>query len=110
MATKKTRRRSNSSAKSVTFALQGGGAHGAFAWCVLDRVLEDGRLLVEGVSATSAGAMNAVVLAQGLLDGPEGARKALHDFWRDIARASEQLSPFRQMPWDQSGSDFTLDH
>ena len=69
--------------KPVTLALQGGGAHGAFAWGVLDRLLEDGRIDFEGISATSAGAMNAVVLAHGLMrGGPAGARQALHAFWR----------------------------
>ena len=63
--------------KTLNLALQGGGAHGAFAWGVLDRLLEDGRIAFEGVSATSAGAMNAVVLAYGLGEGGrEGARMA----------------------------------
>ena len=52
--------------KIVNLALQGGGAHGAFTWGVLDRLLEDTRIQIDGVSATSAGAMNAVVLAHGL--------------------------------------------
>ena len=64
--------------KTVNLALQGGGAHGAFAWGVLDRLIEDGRLAFEGISATSAGAMNAAVLASGWTQGgPEGARRAL---------------------------------
>ena len=54
--------------KMINLALQGGGAHGALAWGVLDYLLEDGRLDIEGISATSAGAFNAVVLAQGLLN------------------------------------------
>jgi NTE family protein len=71
----------NSTAKSVNFALQGGGAHGAFTWGVLDRILEDERIAIEGISATSAGAMNAAVLASGLTTGGrEGARQALNDF------------------------------
>ncbi|WER50536.1 patatin-like phospholipase family protein [Cupriavidus sp. WKF15] len=87
--------------KPVTLALQGGGAHGAFAWGVLDRLLEDGRLAIEGVSATSAGAMNAAVLAYGLLQGgPPCARTALHDFWRDVAIAARASSPFRKLPWE----------
>jgi NTE family protein len=90
------------SPKQIALALQGGGAHGAFAWGVLDRLLEDGRLAVEGVSATSAGAMNAAVLAYGLMQGgPDGARAALHDFWRDISRSAEISSPFRKMPWEK---------
>ena len=64
--------------KTINLALQGGGAHGAFAWGVLDRVLEDERIAFEGLSATSAGAMNAVTLAYGMtLGGREGAKKAL---------------------------------
>jgi NTE family protein len=69
--------------KRVNLALQGGGAHGAFTWGVLDHLLEDGRLTVEGISGTSAGAVNAVMLADGLTrGGPEEARKRLADFWR----------------------------
>lgn len=88
--------------KPVALALQGGGAHGAFAWGVLDRLLEDDGIAVEGVSATSAGAMNAVVLGHGLLQGGrEGARVALRKFWHDIARAAETGSPFRKLPWEK---------
>lgn len=90
------------SPKPIGLALQGGGAHGAFAWGILDRLLEDGRLAVEGVSATSAGAMNAAVLSYGLLQGgPEGARVALRNFWRDIARTAASASPFRKTPWEK---------
>jgi NTE family protein len=72
----------------LNLALQGGGAHGAFTWGVLDALLEDGRLRFEGVSGTSAGAMNAVLLAQGLLDGgADGARAALQQFWNAVAAA-----------------------
>ncbi len=75
--------------KFVNLALQGGGAHGAFAWGVLDRLLEEGALGFEGISATSAGAMNAAVLTYGLhRGGPDGARAALADFWQQIARAA----------------------
>lgn len=67
-------------------ALQGGGSHGAFTWGVLDRLLEDGRVEIEGLSGASAGAMNAVVLAHGMtLDGPAGARAALQSFWDAVA-------------------------
>jgi NTE family protein len=75
--------------KVINLALQGGGAHGAFAWGVLDRLLEDERIAFEGISATSAGAMNAVTLAYGMtLGGREGAKKALMQFWRRVAHAS----------------------
>src|SRR5690348_12277364 len=76
------RRVSDGSLKNVNLALQGGGAHGAIVWGVLDRLLEDGRLGVEAISATSAGAMNAVALASGMAKGgPEEARGSLHEFW-----------------------------
>ncbi len=67
-------------------ALQGGGAHGAFTWGVLDRLLEHDRLPVSAISGTSAGAMNAIALAQGLLQGgPDGARAALQRLWTAVA-------------------------
>src|SRR5439155_12502716 len=70
-------------AKPINLALQGGGAHGAFTWGVLDQLLEDGRIVIGGVSGTSAGAVNAVMLADGLAGGgPEGARERLAEFWR----------------------------
>ncbi len=72
--------------KTVSLALQGGGAHGAFTWGVLDAILEDGRLAIEALSGTSAGAMNAVVLSEGWLEGgTEGARAKLESFWRAIS-------------------------
>ena len=72
--------------KMVSLALQGGGAHGAFTWGVLDALIEDGRLGFEAMSGASAGAMNAVVMVDGWLDGgPEGARAALHRFWREVS-------------------------
>lgn len=70
----------------ISLALQGGGSHGAFTWGVLDRLLEDEALEIEGISGASAGAMNAVVLAHGLTGGGrDGARQALADFWESIA-------------------------
>jgi NTE family protein len=76
--------------KFASLALQGGGAHGAFTWGVLDRLLREPRLEIEGVSATSAGAMNAAVLAQGLtVGGREGAVNALADFWQRVAKLAE---------------------
>jgi NTE family protein len=74
-------------AKSVSLALQGGGAHGAFQWGVLDRLLESGGLRIHSITAASAGAMNAVALVSGLLKGgPDGARKSLEDFWRAVSQ------------------------
>ncbi len=84
--------------KTINLALQGGGAHGAFAWGVLDRLLEDERIGFEGISATSAGAANAAVLAYGLsVGGREGAKRALKTFWRRIAR-SAMFSPLQPSP------------
>src|SRR5437870_4075919 len=58
--------------KTINLALQGGGAHGAFGWGVMDKFLEDGRIAIEGISGTSAGSMNAVVYAYGKLKGNDG--------------------------------------
>ncbi len=72
--------------KIVTLALQGGGSHGAFTWGVLDRLLEDDRIEIEGISGSSAGAMNAAVLAHGFtVGGRDGARQALKNFWESVA-------------------------
>ena len=95
--------------KSINLALQGGGAHGAFAWGVIDKFLEDGRIEIEGVSGTSAGSMNAVVFAYGMLRGPEGARQALHDFWKAISEAGARYSPVKQMPWEKMMHGWNLD-
>jgi NTE family protein len=74
---------------SINLALQGGGAHGAFTWGVLDRLAEDERLAFDGISATSAGAMNAVVFTYGWSQGGrEGARQALAQFWRRVSDAA----------------------
>jgi NTE family protein len=71
----------------LNLALQGGGAHGAFTWGVLDALLEDPRIQFEGLSGSSAGAMNAVVLANGWLKGGrEGARQGLADFWTEVGK------------------------
>jgi len=87
--------------KRVNLALQGGGSHGAFAWGILDKFAEDGRLDIEGLSATSAGSMNAVVYAQGRMNGGnDGAREALEKFWRDISDAGQMFSPVRASGWE----------
>jgi NTE family protein len=87
--------------KRINLALQGGGAHGAFTWGVLDHLLQDGRLAVEGISGTSAGAVNAVMLADGLTrGGPEEARKRLADFWR-AASVGGDLPPLQRAVTDR---------
>jgi len=95
--------------KMVNLALQGGGAHGAFAWGVLDRLLEDGRLGFEAITATSAGAMNATVMAYGLTEGgPEGARRALASFWRRVSHAA-MSGPLQPSLWDRLTHNHGLD-
>lgn len=94
----------------IDLALQGGGAHGAFTWGVLDRLLEEPWLRIDGISGTSAGAMNAVVLADGHAGGgADGARAALERFWRSVSRAA-QFSPFRRGPLDVLLGTWTLDN
>jgi NTE family protein len=89
----------NSETKTLNLALQGGGAHGAFTWGVLDRLLEEPQLDFEGVVATSAGAMNAAVMAYGLVaGGREGAQKALTNFWRRVSHAV--MSPYQFNPFE----------
>ena len=101
--------RADSGQKIVNLALQGGGSHGAFAWGVLDRLLEEERLAIEGITATSAGAVNAVALAYGLsTGGREEAKKALEFLWKRISNiASNMLTPSL---FDYLYGSFGLDH
>ncbi|MGO9986262.1 MAG: patatin-like phospholipase family protein [Rhodomicrobium sp.] len=93
----------------LDFALQGGGAHGAFTWGVLDRLLEEPWLTIDGISGTSAGAMNAAVLASGYTRaGSKGARVALEEFWRCVSDAA-LYSPLRRGPLDIMMGRWTLD-
>lgn len=96
--------------KHITLALQGGGAHGAFTWGVLDRLLEDERLVVEGISGTSAGAMNGAVVVWGMAQGgPQGARELLAKFWNHIAE-SGRFSIFQPTVFDRMfGNPANLD-
>ena len=95
--------------KHINLALQGGGAHGAFTWGVLDCLLEDGRFAIDGISATSAGAMNAAVVTQGLMiDGADGARRALEHFWRRISHISA-ASPIQSTWFDRMFGGYSLD-
>ncbi len=83
----------------VNLALQGGGAHGAFAWGVLDKILEDGRIGIDGICACSAGTMNALALAYGSYEGGnERAREVLYDLWRNIAGAARAYNPLGDNP------------
>lgn len=84
--------------KPVCLALQGGGAYGAFTWGVLDKLLADDRLEVTAISATSAGSVNAVVLAYGLQEGGvQGARDMLADFWNTLSQCEMLFNPIREM-------------
>lgn len=94
----------------IDLALQGGGSHGAFTWGVLDRLLEEPWLTVEGISGTSAGAMNAAVFAHGMMaGGHEGARAALETFWRRVSIAAA-FSPFQRSPVDRMLGRWSLDY
>lgn len=96
--------------KRINLALQGGGAHGAYTWGVLDRLLEDERIEVEAISGTSAGAMNAAVFADGMgRGGRDEARRALDGFWGNISQAA-QTGPLQPSPFDQYASGWNLDH
>ena len=103
-----------SHAPRINLALQGGGSHGAFTWGVLDALLEDGRIALEGISGTSAGAMNAVALAHGFAqfegkpraDRLDAARQALDSFWNGIVELgalsssfSKSMSKIQQAPF-----------
>ncbi|MDB5597329.1 MAG: patatin-like phospholipase family protein [Hyphomicrobiales bacterium] len=94
----------------IDLALQGGGAHGAFTWGVLDRILEEDWLVIDAISGTSAGAMNAAVMASGYArDGRGGARQALERFWRKVSEAA-RFSPFQRSPLDVLLGRWTLDN
>ena len=96
--------------KVVNLALQGGGSHGAFTWGVLDRLLEEERLSFEGITGTSAGAVNAVVLADGLAEGGrEGARDALRRYWKKVSALSAR-GPLAPSAIDKANPDFGLEH
>ncbi|MDM0080428.1 patatin-like phospholipase family protein [Variovorax sp. J31P179] len=94
----------------IDLALQGGGSHGAFTWGVLDRLLEEPWLQLDGISGTSAGAMNAAALASGhAAGGAEGARESLDRFWRGVSDAAK-YSPFKRSWMDMLSGTWTLDN
>jgi len=100
------------SQKTLSLALQGGGAHGAFTWGVIDGLLDDGRVKFEAISGTSAGAMNAVAMADGMVrGGVKGAQQRLSEFWHAVSReggvmtrARSLLEPFLSF-WELPGFD-----
>ncbi|MEO1553148.1 MAG: patatin-like phospholipase family protein [Pseudomonadota bacterium] len=86
--------------RSISLALQGGGAHGAFTWGVLDRLIEEPGLNIKAITATSAGAANAVAFAAGLAQGgDEGAKAGLERLWRTV---SQKGAPFSAFSWSNS--------
>ena len=96
--------------RAITLALQGGGAHGAFTWGVLDRLLEEDHIDIQGISGTSAGAMNALALAHGLLDGRESAKTALDDFWRSISEVGAAVfNPYQSTPLHSLNRAWNMD-
>ncbi|WP_052161131.1 patatin-like phospholipase family protein [Hoeflea sp. BAL378] len=98
-ANKPTASAGNGGVRTINLALQGGGAHGAFTWGVIDRLLDEPDIEFEGLSGTSAGAVNAVVLAHGLMEGGRlGGQAALEDFWRRSSRAGSVWSPVNMVP------------
>lgn len=95
--------------RHINLALQGGGAHGAFTWGVLDRLLEEQRLEIEGISGTSAGAMNGAVLVSGYAQGGrEGARQALDEYWEEVSRYAPMALVHRS-PVDQIQQNWNTD-
>jgi len=94
----------------IDLALQGGGSHGAFTWGVLDRLLEEPHLKIDAISGTSAGAMNAAVLADGWTkSGAQGARAALDAYWERVAKAAV-FSPLQRSPLDRLLGRWSLDY
>jgi NTE family protein len=96
--------------KAINLALQGGGSHGAFTWGVLDRLLDDERLTFDGVTATSAGGVNAVLLADGLANGGrEGAKQLMHTFWKKMSDTTS-TSIIAPSFLDKMNPNFGLEH
>ena len=96
--------------RPISLGLQGGGAYGAFTWGVLDRLLDDDRFTFDGISGTSAGAINAVVMADGMAHGGgrAGAQAALRKFWTALSQAS-RFSPLQRTPLDYLLGRWTLE-
>jgi NTE family protein len=98
------------SSKTVSLALHGGGAHGAFTWGVLDRLLDQRDLVLDGISGTSAGAINGCLLAQGLSHGRARAKQELARFWRRISEVGmAAFSPYQATPYHSLLRSWNLD-
>lgn len=97
-------------AKRINLALQGGGAHGAVTWGVLDRLLEDDRIAIEAISGTSAGALTAAALAYGLHEGGAGkARARLDRLWREMSLLGQWTNPVKRTPFDRATGDYNVE-
>lgn len=95
--------------KKVALALQGGGSHGAFAWGVIEALLQDGNIEIEGFSGTSAGGMNATATVQGLVDnGNKGALECLEEYWRCVHELALQIAPLLADPIGKMRNDYNL--
>jgi len=96
--------------KKINLALQGGGAHGAFTWGVIDRLLDEPDIEIEGISGTSAGAMNAVILANGLIEGGrDQAKIALQSFWWEISLLGNVFNPLKKSIAEKIDDPWNLD-
>lgn len=101
--------KSKGSKKRVSIAVQGGGSHGAFSWGVLDRLLEDGRFEIDGMTGTSAGGMNAIAVIQGLMKGgAQEARDELRKFWTAISESGKHSSLNNRGPIDKMMGKYTM--
>ncbi len=98
------------SIKTINLALQGGGAHGAYTWGVLDRLLEEDKLIIEGISGTSAGAMNAAMLVNGYMhNGRDGAKQYLETFWKRISETAA-YGPLHKSPLERMMTGWNMDY
>jgi NTE family protein len=96
--------------KKIDLALQGGGAHGAFTWGIIDRLLDENGLELDGFCGTSAGAMNAVCTSYGtMIGGREGAKKTLEKFWKEVSKVG-QTSPLQPSFYDKATSKGNMDY
>lgn len=96
--------------RRINLALQGGGSHGAFTWGVLDRLMRDGRIFIDGISGTSAGAMNGVVFTDGFIKGGrQGAIDALHAFWEQISERALMSTSNPFMMFNPAAKQWNVD-
>jgi NTE family protein len=93
--------RRNVAPKTASLALQGSGTHGAFSWGVIDKLLEDGRIAIEAISATGGASFNAVVFSSAMVEGgSDDVRERLEKFWHTLSRICAPFNPVRKMPLD----------